>query len=481
MAVLNLDGASVLSYSVDKRYLGEAYNIGCTENLTVRNIITGGSNYQGVQKVMSQFETILNTDQHVEDIIINGHNFGEGRLKSVDFSSNNPVRVGEYTAEFEIFTSGNLTNLVGRPPSAFGGASDGLASIFEHDRHLASVNMHLVESITEDTSASINEENKCSIVNNVSVKFFASGKNSNPIREAKILARSLMHYQLRWYPTMGKYYQNEAEGGPAEWSEEYDLINLNFSFSKTVNLARGESDEGVLDNWKQGAPASLDGAGGGGLLSYFTDDVEPQVFHIYIAPYNNYTTRTLSYNDNGTINVTENGEIQFRGTELTHRFPDARGINTVAEHAIRSEIGPPLENFPNNAHLNDSRFTEFPEELCYEELPNFPSYSPVDYAKLPRSWRRCFSSYDQLFQRADGTRHAHLDKFSNLGESTAASGLTYLQCQPITIGKTINSGSSTASYSITYTDDPKMGDNSVHEYTISVNDSLSLYIFIYCL
>ena len=481
MAVLNLEGASVLSYSVNKRFLGETVNIGCTENLTVKNIILDGDNHHGVQGNISKFEEILNTDQHVDDIVINGHNFGEGRLMSVDFSSNNPVRVGEYTAQFEIYTTGNLVNLADKS-----NISEPVGRTFKlalmDDTH-SNLNLHLLESLTENTNSNITEDYKCTISNNVSVKFLASGKNSDPVQEAKTLARYLMHFQVRGYPLMEGFPINETEGGPSEWTEDYDLINLNFNFSQTTNLA--PSAASASDSANQHHTWDRNYAGGLMMLD------SERYLHQGISPYHNYTTRTLSYNENGSINVTENGEIQFRATELTNHFPDQRPVHTVAEHVIRAETGPPLFEFP---HDDDGKYTTEPAEYCYQDY--LDGLATLDM--LPRSWRRCNELYNDFIEAdnnsyVDGASYRFrldtilggVDGYSDNephdntkdtcdycgdGEGNI-SGIVALQCQAISIGKTINSGSSTASYNITYTDDPKVGRISVHEYTISVSDS----------
>ena len=121
MSTLDLSNASFLSVNSQSRFLGDNLNVSRVETISVRGFIdkrTDNDDYIGVREVLGEISSMLanNDDYWTDNLIINGHTYGKGRVTALNFSSSpdgttNMVNLGEYTATIEIYKQGDLFGL----------------------------------------------------------------------------------------------------------------------------------------------------------------------------------------------------------------------------------------------------------------------------------------------------------------------------------------------------------------------------------
>ena len=100
--------ATLLSYQTNKNYLGENnFLLSTRKNISIQGILdnrSSNTDIKGVKESIDDIKIMLNTTSNVYDLInVNGYDLGSGIIKSISFPENNPVRIGQYNYELEIF------------------------------------------------------------------------------------------------------------------------------------------------------------------------------------------------------------------------------------------------------------------------------------------------------------------------------------------------------------------------------------------
>ena len=278
--VLNLSG-SAMSIAYENRFLGENFgNYSRVKRITFNGIIDSrfsNLNNSGVKESLSTITGLASTahDQTSTDFVINGRSFGKGRITSIDFSEkNNPIRMGAFTANLEIYESLD-------PSDEFSSSSSDPINSNLATAILAATPEN-IEDFGESFSFEVGEDDSYSYNHSLNLKYISGVSGVDYTQKAKDLAKAIYNTALQpdfGYTTpeySGLLNLAEVEAGKHLYDESYDLINLNFSFSKkfsSINL-----------------PDLTFGAG---------RDV------IKKPP-----SRSISRGQDGHITVTENGQIQ---------------------------------------------------------------------------------------------------------------------------------------------------------------------------
>ena len=112
--VINLSG-SAMAISYENKFLGENFaNYSRIKKLTLKGHVdsrSANTDFSGVKESLTSYKQILESahDHTSSQFIINGRSYGNGRILSIDFSEkNNPIRMGSFTADIEIYESGNI-------------------------------------------------------------------------------------------------------------------------------------------------------------------------------------------------------------------------------------------------------------------------------------------------------------------------------------------------------------------------------------
>ena len=298
--VINLSG-SAMAISYENKFLGENFaNYSRIKKLTLKGHIdsrSANTDFSGVEESLTSYKQILESAHDHSDVnnqfVINGRNYGEGKILSIDFSEkNNPVRMGSFTADIEIYENGNILDEV-----------DGNALYPNFMQALYGVNWEtsagtfsntkFLDSMSESFSFNAQEDDSYSYSHSLDFKYAAQltetcDYSCDIALSAKFLAESIFTNTQPDVPFgeyAGLYDEALYKASKHKYNESYDLVDLSFSFSKDLNFLPH------------------------GAATYSTTD-----------------TRSLVRSVEGFIDVTENGQVKSR----TNDFAQAElGLSTT--------------------------------------------------------------------------------------------------------------------------------------------------------
>ena len=283
---LDFTNASLLGYNIANEFIGEGgLNHRKVISLNVECFIDEGKkagNLDGVSENFAKIrEQIAGGDDYWDsDITINGKNFGKGRVLSLDFATSpgtltSNIRLGKWTASLEIYRVGDFNmKSVGATNSA---GVDGKQNFAEY-----------INGWTETIDFSKDSDGSTSANWNATVDLISGdygNTKDNPIRIAKSMVgstpgnfqyRDSIDFLIDAFDTSVLY-----AGVGANFSEDYDLINYNFSFSSKWRVL----PEGNVPNTASNSPSSSS--------------------YDYMAK----TNRNIAA-ANGVVTVTEKGDIE---------------------------------------------------------------------------------------------------------------------------------------------------------------------------
>jgi hypothetical protein len=222
---LNFENASVLSLEKTINYFDSEYAFSCEKNMSVQGFFYDGSNAEGVKEIQEDLDSFVSsTDGKLHDVIINGHNFGKGKVNSFTSGSDNSVRLKEYTVDITIFENGDLSNLNGETHFA---AFQGLIS---------DSNRKFIRNISEDFSFAKND-GSYDYTHELSIQFYDHGESSidGPIDLAKSLAKTILETDVDFgfLDSQVSGFYNLAH--KKYYSETYDKVNNVCSFSESYS------------------------------------------------------------------------------------------------------------------------------------------------------------------------------------------------------------------------------------------------------
>lgn len=271
--------ATVLGINASSEFLGnETVRLRTIKAIDVEGFFDSRSNddVEGVSQTQSSIDSLvssLNTSKtETEEIIINGYNFGTGKIISADFPSSadgtdNQILIGKWSASIEVYESGDSSLI-----------SNALDS-------LSISNTNFLQDFSESFTASRGADNAYQFSHDVSLKYMsglqpdgAGGTEIiNPISSAKTLAQSIFSQTLSSF--------NLALG--MDTSYDYNSIAQNF-FNETYDL-----ENGTASYQKR-------------FSLYNTDNEADE------TNYSAQITTAFEMGDDGVAKVTERGEIKGR-------------------------------------------------------------------------------------------------------------------------------------------------------------------------
>jgi hypothetical protein len=227
---MDFQNAKLLTYEHRNNFWGDkGFRYGSTVSMSINGYILDLSNTSGVKDVFNACKNLSDSLNINQEIVIDGVNYGIGKVTSVSFDSGNWVKATEYTASIEIIDQGNLQNY----PSDIN--FDG--SIIESIKS----NIEYVEDFSESYSIDYSS-NEDLVSGNHSINLKISSLfGGDKIAFAKNLASVLFS------KTFSEKLSTIAYSKPPEnlrkdyYSETYDSINgscgfkRNFSYSNSSN------------------------------------------------------------------------------------------------------------------------------------------------------------------------------------------------------------------------------------------------------
>lgn len=225
--MLNFQNADLLSLSSQNTFLGDGiFRIGRMVDLTIEGNLLTLSNQSGVSGIMSGVEQFLQDSIDWQPVILNGIDFGSGRVIGWEFDAGTWVRSTRYTCNIQVYESGDIFNMTGSYYS-------GLQDLFNNP----ATQTPLIRDLQESFDFEINRQNEYSYNYQVSLGLY-SGVGSNPIQLAQNIASGLLFSS----PPFGfinnqwsGFYQNSASG-KTYFTENYNTITNQISVGKTFKI-----------------------------------------------------------------------------------------------------------------------------------------------------------------------------------------------------------------------------------------------------
>lgn len=218
-----ISGAELLQYTQENRFLGDAIRFAINKNLNIRGLIYKPSSLSGVSGVLQEVKDI-NAFDDWEDIIINGENFGRGKINRITYPEGDWVRILRPTISITIYESGD--------PVVISGHKD-----FSGIYNLFHTSGYLINSLDENISISDGEDGTQSLDHTVTMKLndYSGLSNYNPCFYAENLSDYLFNNNSQFNNTFLSGYVNSGIKTTTR-KRSYDLLNDNFQFNKRYDL-----------------------------------------------------------------------------------------------------------------------------------------------------------------------------------------------------------------------------------------------------
>jgi hypothetical protein len=227
---MNFQDVKLLSYDHKNNFWGDSgFKYGSTISISIKGYILNLANAFGVKGVFDACKTLADSLGSKQDIVINGINYGLGKISNVSFDSGNWVRVTEYTVSVEILKEGDLKDPDPTQEDSF--QNNVISSI--------SNSSHFIEDFSESYSIDYSS-NEDSINGSHSIDLKISSLfPGDKILFAKNLA-SVLYSQTFADQISESAYKKPSESLRKDfYSENYDTIEgkcgfrRNFSYSNT--------------------------------------------------------------------------------------------------------------------------------------------------------------------------------------------------------------------------------------------------------
>jgi len=222
---MDFTNASLLSFQKTNEFLNSNFRFGSRVSYEIEGNFLDLQNDIGVSGLFDASELFRTGLQDYQPIILNGIDFGKGRVRSFSTNNTNSLKYSTYNVSIDGFQSGNLSNLSGKYYS-------GLSSLVTGNTILEAP--HLLEEFSEDFSIDRNGDS-FSYTHNLNIKY-ASGDGViiTPIQRAKGLATQIFQNVEPPFELLDSFSgQNFFTGALDEkFSESYDLINNSVTLSR---------------------------------------------------------------------------------------------------------------------------------------------------------------------------------------------------------------------------------------------------------
>jgi len=254
--------ATLLGYQLNKNYLGEGtLLLNTTKNISIEGVLLNPKAVEGVEQTLTKVTGLLTGIVNRYDaVIINGYNLGSGKVSSLSFPEENPIRVGKYRYNIEILENNDFTNI--QTGSIYGTFLSGVS-----DKILS-----LDENLNFDNS----ENGDYSYNHNINIQYYDDG--SDLFTKSKNFANSV-YYDTLNIGLIGEFsgFYNILKNKKNYFSENYDLINKKCSFNKKILINKN-----------------------------------------YNSNYTTSLSHNLTFDTNGKITITENGKIKALDNTLNY-------------------------------------------------------------------------------------------------------------------------------------------------------------------
>lgn len=234
---LLFSSASLLGLNYEFEFIGENFNFRNRKDLSIEGEILALTNYSGVQPIWSGISGVISTQTDYKEIILNGVSFGSGKLNSISFDAGIDVRRKKYSASISIYSTGNFSNLY---QSGYSGLYTGFQA----------QDVRNIESL--DETFDFQKNNDGTFTYNRQLNFnLQSGKTSGDLvtlhTQAKSIANLIFKSDVSFPFLNSQYPALYTQSGKKIYTENYDLLNSNYSFSESFTFQDQDNFSWVYD------------------------------------------------------------------------------------------------------------------------------------------------------------------------------------------------------------------------------------------
>jgi hypothetical protein len=245
---LSFPNVSLLGYSQDARFFDAGFQYASFRRINIAGSANDLPAVFGLTGTWSGAQGMLQTVQNNHDyqgLVLNGVDFGSGRIESISFAEGNDVKLKEYQANLLVYDSGNLFNLTGY--------------------YYSGVNLvapALINTFSETYTFNKKLNGGYSYAHNASVQFVSGAQHLSTVQAAQQMAMSLFtgsNLGMAFYPgytnTQGKRYVTETYdliNGTCGFQETFDFDNDNITYSATQTVSVRLDENGVTTATEQG-------------------------------------------------------------------------------------------------------------------------------------------------------------------------------------------------------------------------------------
>jgi hypothetical protein len=213
--ILNLPNVSLLGLNQTYRFLGAGFNYSNSKQLSIDGTLNDLAALSGISGTWSNLYSVK-SNQSFDGAILNGFNFGSGRILNINFDQGDDVKIKRYSLDLEVFETGNLFNFTG---SYYSGIN--------------TTNFQYLQNFNENYSFDKKKNGGYSYNHNASIQFNSGVGQVNAIDSAKVLAKSIFTGSTLGFAFFSGY---TSTTGKRFFRENYNIINNECSFEETFDF-----------------------------------------------------------------------------------------------------------------------------------------------------------------------------------------------------------------------------------------------------
>lgn len=209
----------LLRYSHNPVFFEAGLRYRIEKKLTITGRLADLQNQEGVGSLLSKERAVLTAATDYDDIILNGINFGQGRIESVSFEGGLMVRDEDYTYEITCYEEGNLFN--------------GTNGVYQG---IVWTDAEKIESLNESFEFQEEENGDRTYTHSVEVQFSDYSSVADGTNKAKALAAVFFNATSGLGAFLGTY--TNVGSAKKLYTESYNLIDCSCSFTETCVIPR---------------------------------------------------------------------------------------------------------------------------------------------------------------------------------------------------------------------------------------------------
>jgi hypothetical protein len=205
---LLFNNVEILGYNHKNNFLGEdSLFYSSTRTISIEGFVLDLANDNGVKGIFNNVNALLNETKNFQNILINGRNFGNGKVKSFSVDSGNWVKYTRYQVDIEVILKVPLSNLDSKE---------------FNNTNLNNRRFELLKNFSESFSLDFDTQNKVlGGEHSIEIEYDADNKSLNLISLAQALASEL----LKTIPSN----PNIAEGNYLTRQNYKSLVNEDYN------------------------------------------------------------------------------------------------------------------------------------------------------------------------------------------------------------------------------------------------------------